>query len=60
MKCCYDIGPAGARIVHIHNTLCMGEFYVSEAMLPEAEADPRIEVAGEPEAYRFDENGNLF
>ena len=60
VKCCYDIGPAGARIVHIHNTLCMGEFYVSEAMLPEAEADPRIEVAGEPEAYRFDENGNLF
>ena len=38
----------------------MGEILDSEAMLREAETDPRIEVAGEPEAYRFDENGNLF
>ena len=38
----------------------MGEMYISEAMLPEAQANPNIEIIGEPEEFKFDENGNLF
>ncbi|MGI6028573.1 MAG: lactate racemase domain-containing protein [Candidatus Heteroscillospira sp.] len=60
VKCCFDIDTANPRIIHIHNTLSMGEFYVSENLLPEAEANPNIEVVGEPAPYAFDENGNLF
>ena len=60
VKCCFDIDQKNVRIIRIHNTLCMGEFYVSENMLPEAEANPNIEIVGEPEDWNFDENGNLF
>lgn len=60
LKCCVEIGEAGPRVVHIHNTLCMGEFLISENMLAEAMAHPNIEVVGEPAEYVFDENGNLF
>lgn len=60
VKSCFDIDIEKVRIIHIHNTLCLSEFYISESLLPEALANPEIEVAGEPEAYRFDENGNLF
>ena len=60
VKCCFDIDTANPRIIHIHNTLSMGEFYVSENLIPEALANPNIEVVGEPAPYAFDENGNLF
>lgn len=60
VKCCFDINTEDPRIIHIHNTLCMGEFYVSENLMAEAQAHPNIEVIGKPEAYKFDENGNLF
>ena len=42
VKCCFDIDPNKARIIHIHNTLCMGEFYISENLIPEAVAHPNI------------------
>ena len=60
VKCCFDIDPNNARIIHIHNTLCMGEFYISENLIPEAEAHPNIEIVGEPFEYQFDDNGNIF
>jgi len=60
VKCCFDIDTDNPRIIHIHNTLCMGEFLISENLIPEAEAHPNIEVVGEPFEYDFDENGNLF
>jgi len=60
VKCCFDIDTDNPRIIHIHNTLCMGEFLISENLIPEAEAHPNIEIVGEPFEYQFDENGNLF
>ena len=60
LKCSFDIDFDNPRIIRIHNTLCMGEMYISEAMLPEAQANPNIEIIGEPEEFKFDENGNLF
>ena len=60
VKCCFDIDTNDARIIHIHNTLCMGEFYISENLIPEAEAHPNIEIVGEPFEYQFDDNGNIF
>ena len=60
VKCCFDIDCDNPRIIHIHNTLSMGEFLISENLIPGAEANPNIEVIGEPFEYRFDNNGNLF
>ncbi len=47
------------RIVRIPNTLHIGEIYISEAMLDEAETHPDITVLGEPKAVKFDVAGNL-
>lgn len=60
LRCCMDVEEGNERVVHIHNTLCMSEFYVSENMIPEMLAHPNIDVIGEAEEYKFDENGNLF
>lgn len=48
------------RIIRIKNTLSIDEIYISEALLPEAEKHPDIEVIGELEDWKFDESGNLF
>ncbi len=50
---------AKVRLVRIKDTLSLGEIYVSEALLPEAEANPDIEVCGSPVAMKFDAVGNL-
>ena len=46
-------------MVRIKNTLHLGEIYISEALLPEAEKNPSIEVLGKAEEFRFDSLGNL-
>ena len=61
VRCCFDTDQDHPRIVHIHNTLCLDEFYISESMLPEALKNPNIDVMGKPEEYYvFNESGNLF
>lgn len=47
------------RIVRIPNTLHLGEIYISEVMLDEAQRHPDITVTGQPEDWVFDPNGNL-
>ena len=47
------------RIVHIQDTLHLGEFYISEAMLAEAQANPAITVLGQPLSMAFDNEGNV-
>lgn len=60
IRCTFDTDQEHPRIVHIHNTLCLDEFYISESMLPEALENPRIEVLGEArEFYVFDEEGYM-
>ncbi len=48
------------RVIRIKNTLHIGEILVSEALVEQAKKTPGMEVIGEPEYMKFDENGNLF
>jgi len=50
--------PREARVLWIKNTLNLAEFSVSEALIPEAEGDPELEL-GEPRPLAFDGAGNL-
>lgn len=51
---------ARIRMVRLRDTLHLSEIFISEAMLPDAAANPRVEVLGEPEELSFDGEGNLF
>jgi len=51
--------PDKARVVRIKNTLHLTEIDVSEAMLPEVKANPRLSTASEPAAMAFDGAGDL-
>jgi hypothetical protein len=59
VKTCNSRDISKARVVVIKDTMHLGEIYISESLLPEAVANPNIEVMGEPEAMKFDEAGNL-
>ncbi len=50
-------GPA--RICWIKNTDELGEFWVSEAVLPDVHQNPQLAVLGEPMPWPFDAVGNL-
>src|SRR5919202_416539 len=51
--------PENARVVRIKNTLELAALDVSESLLAEAKAHPRLEVLSPPEPLRFDAAGNL-
>lgn len=51
---------ANLRMVRIQDTLHLGEIWISEALLPEAEAHPLVEVLSAPAPLAFDRGGNLF
>ena len=55
--CARDL--AQSRVVRIKDTLHMSEIFISEAMLPEARANPAIEVLSSPAELMFDASGNL-
>ena len=58
--CIYGCGKEdGIRLIRIKNTLELEEIFISEAMVPEAERNPLLEVMGEPETFEFDERGEL-
>ncbi|MCP1168452.1 nickel pincer cofactor-dependent isomerase, group 22 [Limimaricola litoreus] len=59
IKTCNAQGPGGLRMVRLANTLHLEEILISEALLPEAMADPGIEVLGDPRPMAFDAAGNL-
>ena len=64
LQCCIrtavQIDNDAPRIIRIPDTLHLSDIWISEALLPEALANPNIDVLGEPEEMAFDENGNLF
>lgn len=60
VKACNGIDKANPKIIRIPNTLEITEIEISEALIPAAEANPNVEVQGEPYDLPFDENGNLF
>ena len=47
------------RIVHIKDTLHLGEMYISEALLSEAHALPQVTILTQPAEMAFDNNGNF-
>ena len=49
----------GPRIVWLKNTLSLSEFYISEALIPDAEALDNVTVVSEPMDVIFDEEGNV-
>jgi hypothetical protein len=59
VKTCNARELSKARVVRIKNTLQLDELYVSESLLPEAEANPAVEVVSPPTAMVFDSAGNL-
>lgn len=60
LRTCNFIDRANPRIVHIQDTMRLEEIYISEAMLEEAKNNPNVEILSEPEAWPFDEKGNLW
>ncbi len=53
------IEPPEARIVHIRDTLHLGEVEVSEACLPEIRASERCRILEGPFEIPWDSDGNL-
>ena len=51
---CAGVEPPDARLVRIENTLRLGRLWVSEALIPEVEADERLEVLESPRPMRFE------
>ena len=60
MKICFKADPAvGIKVVWLHNTLCMQCYWISEALLPEAQQVENLHVLTEPREISFDEDGNI-
>ncbi len=59
MRGCPMIEAETARIVRIENTLDLGEIWISEAMIADAEAHAEMEVISEPFEAGFDADGQL-
>jgi hypothetical protein len=59
IKTCLLWDKTRARLVHIHDTLSLEEFEVSETLLQEVEDNPNLEVIEGPYELHFDKDGNL-
>lgn len=60
VKTVVRVKPENCRIVHIRNTLDLGEIQVSETMLPEIKAKPdRFQIVSPATPPAFDAAGNL-
>jgi len=60
IKTCNIADKRKVRLVRMKNTNAAEHLYVSEALLEEVNAHENLETTGVPEAFRFDDNGNLF
>lgn len=59
VKTCESHHPDALKIIRIPNTLHLEYLYVSEAMLPELQNRPGINILTEPAPMRFDAQGTL-
>lgn len=59
VKTCGAPDRARVRLVRVRNTLHLADLWIAESLVPEAQANPAIELRGEPEPMRFDEAGRL-
>lgn len=60
LKSCHNVGPQGARVIRIRNTAHIEEIELSEALLPEVERNPNLELLSEPYEWAFGTDGNLW
>lgn len=60
LKYCGDCDTMNPRVIRIHDTLHMSEIWMSEALMPEVEEHPHLELVSELQYMEFDENGNLW
>lgn len=56
---CGELDPFQCSIARIRNTMELGEFEISEALIPEVADNPDIEIIGEPHELEFDATGSL-
>jgi hypothetical protein len=56
---CGKLDPFQCSIARIRNTMELGEFEISEALIPEVADNPDIEIIGEPHELEFDATGSL-
>jgi hypothetical protein len=59
LNCIGSIEPEQARVIRIRNTLMLEEIECSEALLPEIEKSPNLEILGEAHPLGFDAAGRL-
>lgn len=60
IKTCFDLDHGRIRMIRIKNTLRLDEIYISEALLPEAQENNRIEVLDEKaKEITFNEDGRI-
>ena len=60
LKTANEMDEKNPRVIRIKNTMELTEILISEALIPEAQAHPKMKVAGAPQELPFDENGNLW
>ncbi|MCL2381798.1 MAG: nickel-dependent lactate racemase [Treponema sp.] len=60
LRTCLGSDRENPRVIRVQDSLHTETIWISQAMLPEAKANKRIEVLGEPEEWPFDLNGNLW
>ena len=56
---CGKLDSYECSIARIRNTMELGEFEISEALLPEIAGNPDVEVIGEAHALEYDSRGML-
>lgn len=59
VKTCNILDYESCRLVRIRDTLHLGVIEISESLLEEAKANPRIEILEGPYEWQFDEEGYL-
>ena len=60
IKTCVGADKQAPRIIRIKNTMEIQEIEVSEALLPEVQANENLEIIGELAPMSLDDKGNLF
>jgi hypothetical protein len=60
LKYCGENDKWNPRVMRILDTMHMDEIWVSEALLPEVEAHPLMEILRGPEELVFDQDGNIW
>lgn len=59
IKLCANIEHRDARVIYIHNTLKLGELYISANLVLQAGAADGVTIVGGERPMEFDGNGNL-